>query len=251
MSAVVASTRWGPMLVPPYDAYVGQALIRLGAYCPAELIAWEPYIPPDGVVVDAGANLGAHTLPLALRVAAGGFVIAVEPQTQLYRMICGTLALNPLPNVHVKHAALGRERSLVRIPRIDYTAPGNFGGLELSRSIDGVDGDDVQCLPLDAFNLERLDFIKIDVEGWELDVLHGGAQTISRCRPVMSVEADREQNVPATLGWLRLNGYRAWWHRPALGPLWPRTVSVNLLCLPRDREDLPVPTGDDVEVAIE
>ncbi len=247
MTAVLASTRWGPMLVPPFDEYVSQALIRLGQYAPTELDTWIPYLPAGGIIVDAGANIGAHTLAFALAVGPSGTVIAVEPQRMLNYMLCGTIALNAVRNVHVKLCALGREPGQVFIPAIDYGAPGNFGGVELKHT---KEGDSIACVPLDGWKLQQLDFLKVDVEGMELDVLHGASETIGRCRPVISVEADREKNVPATLTWLRLNGYRAWWHRPALGALWPRVVSINLLALPRDREGLPDPVGD-VEVAIE
>lgn len=249
MTAVVASTLFGPMLVPPFDTYVGTALIRMGRYCPAEFAAWQPYLPEGGVVVDAGANIGAHTLAFAATVGPSGTVFAIEPQRPLFHMLCGSLALCGVDNVIAKNCALAREPGAVRVPRLDYAAPQNFGGLALGDVPADAPVESVVAIPLDSLGLQRLDFLKIDVEGAELSVLHGAKETISRCRPVMSVEADREQNVPATLAWLRLNGYRAWWHRPELGPLWPRVVSVDLLCLPREREDLPVPAG--LEAAIE
>jgi FkbM family methyltransferase len=248
VTAVVVRTAYGPMLVPPNDAYVGQSLIRMGVFSPIEFEAWRPYLPWGGVVVDAGANIGAHTMAFSAAVGPEGRVVAVEPQRQLTHMLCGSLALNGTPNVIVKNIALGRERGVVRIPLLDYAGPNNFGGLEVGQF---SEGEAIGVAPLDEWNMERLDFLKIDVEGYELNVLHGAKETIARCQPVLSVEADREPNVPATLAWLRLNGYRAWWHRPLLGPLFPRVVSVNLLALPRSREDLPVPEGDDIEVAVE
>jgi FkbM family methyltransferase len=240
------------MLVPPADAYVGQALIRMGQYCPAEFATWRPYVPAGGVVVDAGANLGAHTMAFALTVGPGGVVFAIEPQRSLFHMICGSAALCGVSQIVIaKHIALAREAGSVRVPILDYGAPQNFGGLSLSDVLPpDAPSEPVPAIPLDAMQLPRLDFLKIDVEGAELSVLHGAKETIGACRPVLSVEADREKNVPATLAWLRLNGYRAWWHRPLLGALWPRVASQNLLALPRDREDLPAPEGVD-EMAIE
>lgn len=245
MTAVLTHTRWGPMLCPPYDQYLGQALIRTGVYAEAEFSTWLPYLPEGGVILDVGANIGCHTLPFAVAVGPTGRVIAFEPQKMLFYMLCGSIAMTGHRHVDVKLGGLGRESAILHVPPIDYTGPGNFGGLELKGQ---KEGEPVPCLALDAMKLPQVDFIKIDVEGMELDVLHGGKETIARCKPVLSVEADREQNTPATLNWLRLNGYRAWWHRPELGPLWPRVVSINLLCLPRDRE-LPVPEG--LEVAID
>lgn len=245
MSAILTSSVRGPMLVPPYDVYLSQAMIRLGEYCPAEFETWRPYLPERGTVLDIGANFGAHTFAFARAVGPKGAVIAVEPQWALFAMLCGSSQLQGARNVRARWCAMGREASTVHIPTMDYTKGGNFGGLALR---DVTEGESVACVPLDAWNMDDVDFIKIDVEGMELDVLEGGRETIQRCRPVLSVEADREEQVPALLDWLRAADYRLWWHRPLLGPLWPNIVSVNLLALPVERA-LAEPTGDVEAVA--
>lgn len=242
MSAILVTTRWGPMLMPPYDVYLSQAMIRFGEYAPAEFATWRPYIPDGATVVDVGANIGAHTLAFAEAVGASGSVIAVEPQWEIYAMLCGSIALCGARNTRARWCALGADRGSVIVPPINYDAQGNFGGVELA-NVKG--GEPVPRGPLDDWNLPRVDFLKIDVEGMELDVLRGAGHTIKRCRPVLSVEADREPQVPALLEWLRTHEYAAWWHKPLLGPLWPNVVSVNLLGIPLERRDsLPEPTGD-------
>lgn len=245
MTAIVANTLYGPMLVPPYDTYVAQALIRLGQYAPEEFATWKPYLPVGGTVLDVGANIGGHTLAFAYAVGVGGRVIAFEPQRMLHHMLCGSLAILNMRHVDAKLCACARENGSVRVPPLDYGSPGNFGGLELK---DQKDGEPVPAIAIDTLQLQGCDFIKIDVEGAELNVLHGARETIDRLRPVISAEADRETQVPALLGWFKFRKYRAWWHRPPLGPLWPNVVSVNLLALPRERE-LPEPQGH-IEVAI-
>lgn len=245
MPAVVANTIFGPFVVPPYDEYLSQALIRMGQYAPEEFATWRPYLPAGGIVLEVGANIGPHTIPFAMAVGIEGRVIACEPQRMLAYMLCGTVALIDARNVEVKNVACGRESGVVHIPPIDYGSHGNFGGLELKGR---KEGEPIPCIPVDAMQLPRVDFLKIDVEGMELDVLHGAKETLARCRPVISVEADREAQVPALLGFLKTHDYRAWWHRPPLGPLWPRIVSINLLALPRGAE-LPEPQGH-VEPAI-
>jgi FkbM family methyltransferase len=255
MTAIVTRTKFGPMLVPPFDAYVGQALIRQLEYAPAEFETWRPFLPVDGVVVDVGANIGAHTMAFA-SVVRTGVIHAIEPQRPLFHMLCGSLALCGVRNVNALCCALGREVGSVRVPALDYLVPQNFGALELRNVPRDVMAEDVASFPLDSLNLNRLDFLKVDVEGMELDVLHGGEGTIAQYRPVISVEADREQNTPAMLAWLRLHGYRAWWHRPPLGPCFVNArrepiVSINLFALHRDRfNEYDEPRGH-VEIAIE
>lgn len=239
MTAIVAQTRHGPMLMPPYDVYLTQAMIRMGEYAPDEFETWEPYLFQESIVVDVGANFGAHTSAFAKRSPFGA-VFAIEPQRMLYNMLCGSIALNGWTHVHAKHVAVGRITGHVNVPPIDYRGFGNFGGLELGKK---QEGEPVPVIRLDDLQLTRADFLKIDVEGMELDVLVGGRETIKRCRPVMSVEADREEQVPQLIERLREWNYRLWWHRPPLGELWPNVVSINLFALPAEK-NLPDPEGD-------
>lgn len=232
---LVTRTVHGPMLVPPADAYVGQALIRLGDYAPAERLAWVPYLMDARVVLDLGANLGAHTLAFAV-LAPEALVIAVEPQWPLYCALTGSLALTGAAvRVRAKWCALGDEPGALQVPFLDYLAPNNFGGLTLVEDYRAIPHETVRVERVDNWHLERCDFAKLDVEGAELGVLAGMAATVARCRPVLSVEADRAAQVPALIDWLLARDYRVYWHRPPLGPLWPGIVSHNLLAVPPER----------------
>ncbi len=251
MTAVLTATLWGPMLVPPNDQYVAQSLIRTGEFSPEEFATWRRYLPEGSVVFDAGANIGAHTLAFASAIGMRGIVFAIEPQRVLYQMLNGSLALCGARNVVARNVALGREDGgYARIPMLDYAAPQNFGGLDLRAVPADAPCENIPIRSIDSFGLPRLEFLKIDCEGMELDILHGAKETITKCRPVISAEADREPNQPAMLAWFRLNGYRVWWHKPPLGALFPTNISINLLALPRERENLPEPQGH-VTAAVE
>lgn len=236
------------MLVPPFDVYVSQSLIRTGVFSPAEFATWLPFLPEGGTVLDIGANVGAHTIPFAHAVGPTGRVVAFEPQRQLAYMLSGTVALCGTWQVKVQQCALGKDDGSVHIPPLDYSGQNNFGALEVGKH---TEGEHVVRLPLDvmATDCDRVDFIKIDVEGMELDVLLGAEQIIATHRPVLAIEADRDPQVPSLLLWLKRHDYRAWWHRPPLGVLFPNTISINLLALPREKTELPEPVGD-VEAVI-
>jgi|SRR6185312_857922 len=249
MTAILAQTRYGTMLLPPFDRYVTPQLIHHGRFSEAEFATWVPYLGDGSVALDVGANVGGHTLALASLVGYAGRVYAFEPQRHLFQMLCGSLELCGARNVVPFHRAASREPGTVRVPEMDYGHPNNFGALDLRAVPHDAPCETVRSMPIDDLNLPRVDFIKIDVEGYELDVLLGAEQTVARCRPVISAEADREQNVPAELGWFKRHDYRVWWHRPPMGPLFPNTISLNLLGLPRERADLPEPEVF-VEVAI-
>lgn len=244
-TAIVTPSKFGPMLVPPFDVYLSRAMIANGEYAPDEFETWRPYLRLESVVLDIGANFGAHTFAFA-DVARFGVVLAIEPQRALFNMLSGSIELTGSANVRAKHCACGRTPGQVFIPPINYAGVGNFGGLELGAT---TEGDPVARVAIDSWALKHVDFIKIDVEGMELDVLEGARDTIARCRPVLAVEADRPKQVPALLEFLREAGYRAWWHKPPLGDLWPNIISINLLALPAERTDLPEPEGDIEPVA--
>ena len=97
---------------------------------------------------------------------------------------------------------------------------------------------------LDAFQLERVDFIKLDVEGFESKVLAGAIDTIARCRPIMYIENDRAEKSAELIQRCFDMGYRLWWHTPPLfSPdnfkgnqenVFPHIVSINMLAIHKD-----------------
>ena len=142
-----------------------------------------------------------------------------------------------------RHAAVGAGCGTMAVPDIDYSRPGHYGGIELPGFAGGrpvrvvrID-DDLQC--------DRLDLVKIDVEGMEMDVLTGAMQTIERHRPMLYVENDRVDRSAALIELLLRLRHRLYWHLPPMfnpdnyfrnpANLYPNIVSVNMLCLPRER----------------
>jgi len=198
---VVLSTDYGPVIALRNDLNQTNALRTTGrAFDHSDIalladLAWE--LPRNCLCLDLGANFGLFTLALAQSVAPlDGQVWAYEAQRLLAYMISGTVALNSLVNVRVHHLAMGSSHGLIPIPQYDYGEAGNFGSLELHPVWDDIglprlpDNPDevVELTTLDALRLPRLDLIKIDVEGMEMDVLEGGFQTFKGFRPVTWVE---------------------------------------------------------------
>lgn len=240
------------------DFYVGRSLVLYGEYCEEEYALLRQMCGEGSVVADVGANSGAHAVRLAKRVGLTGRLLAFEPQPVLFQALCGTMALNSQLNADCRLCALGAGDGTVRIPSFDYRQPGNFGAV----SPDAWEGGSGTAVPLHRldgiFDGDRLDLLKIDVEGAELQVLMGGFHTIQRFRPVIYLENDRRENSPALIGWLREAGYRMWWHRPRLfNPanffghrenVFGGTASLNMLAVPSDRNAvIPLPEVGDAE----
>jgi FkbM family methyltransferase len=203
---------------------------------------------PGQIVLDVGANIGGHTIPLAQHVGAQGRVYAFEPQRIPFGILCANVTLNALTNVWPMWTAVGNPqggRSGVRVPVIDPNQPSNFGGVSL---VDGSTAALVESVPLvsiDRLELPGCGMMKIDVEGMEAEALRGARKTIAKYRPVMYVENDRREKSAALIRLLTDWGYACWWHVPALyNPrnyfgetenVFGNIVSVNMVCVPQER----------------
>ena len=199
------------------------------------------FVRPGDTVVEAGANIGAHTVPLAKLVGGTGNVLAFEPQPHIFHMLCGNLALNGCYNVNAYPMALGEEGDHRMLPRIDYDSDFNFGGVAL----EGSGEWEVSVASLDRLNLKSLRLLKADVEGMEIGVLLGARETIKRCRPYLYIENDRPVNSDRLISLIAELGYtNIREHTPDLYTqdnyrrcrenMFPgyRIISHNLLCSP-------------------
>jgi len=157
--------------------------------------------PPGGTVMDVGANMGDWALPMAKAVDATGRVFAFEPVPYLADALDKTFRINGLSTSVVSRKALCDS-----IGEAIFTIAQQEGDLLNVRCSGlGVDLEDgfqttVATTTLDAFceeqHIDRLDFIKIDVESFEAAVIQGGAKAIERFRPAIVFEAGHWQETP-------------------------------------------------------
>ena len=249
--------RHGVMLYSGRDKYVGGSLDRYGEFSELEANLFSDLIKPGMVVLEIGANIGAHTVHLAKLVGKNGRVVAFEAQRVIFQILCANLALNGIENTHVKCLAAGAVAGEIMVPRVDYRADNNFGAISLG----GADGDVVEMIAIDNLNLPACHMIKIDVEGMEKEVLDGARQTITRFRPSLYVENDRPDKHAELIATLFDLDYRIWWHLPWLyNPanfagdsenVFPNIASFNVLCLPREAAPDEIKGGVEVKSAAE
>jgi FkbM family methyltransferase len=246
---VIRACRHGPMAYLAQDSIIGRSFETYGEYAEDEIRLLAQIVPAGGTFIDAGANIGAHTIPLARIVGPSGAVHAFEPQRVVHAILCTNVALNNLTNVRVEWQALGDAPGFVVLPQIDYAAPGNFGGHAMRRE---GDGDRVRLGRIDDLDLAACHLIKIDLEGMEQAVLAGAAATIARHRPALYVEADRPDGYEALMAHLLGLGYRIWMHKaPLFRPanhfnaptdIFNAMISLNAFCVPAERHaQLPFP----------
>jgi len=232
-------SRHGYTLYNRNDIYIGRSLELYGEYSEGEIQLLGQLVESGETVVEVGANIGAHTLPLAQLVGPSGSVYAFEPQRVVFQTLCANVAMNSLSNVHCRHTAVGAESGEILVPLLDYGAENNFGGLGLGQC---TQGERVPVTTVDGLKLQACHLIKVDVEGMEQSVLEGAGETISRFRPFLYVENDREEHSASLIEHMLNLDYRLFWHLPPLfrpgnffeqpNNVFGNIVSVNMLAVP-------------------
>lgn len=177
----------------PLDARGRQALLHPPRIHPAVL----GFLRPGAVAIDIGANLGEWTVPLARAVGVAGRIIAMEPVPRNAAALEATLAANALRQAEVLRSAAGDQDGTVEfVVPVVTSARIDTGTARIGPARAGHEALRVPMRSLDSLaaerGLDRLDLIKIDVEGHERQVLDGAAGILGRWRPVLVIETGHE-----------------------------------------------------------
>ena len=229
----------GYILYNKNDRYIGRSIAIYGEFSELEIALFSQICKEGSIVIEAGANIGTHTLRLSQLVGKSGKVYAFEPQTIVFQTLCANMALNSVLNVETYQMALGDENGSIMIPNIDYETLNNFGGIELENIKRGKQVPKVKLD--DTLKLNRLDFIKIDVEGMEKQVIDGATNLIKKFKPILYVENDRVKKSKDLIKTIFGLGYDIYKHNPPLfNPnnyennkenIFGNIISKNLLCI--------------------
>lgn len=166
---------------------ISDHLRQTGQWEDALIARAKTYLRPDSNCLDIGANLGVWTVELSR--ATSGIVYAFEPQLEVFLQLCGNLFLNKCNNVKPMQCALGGPSELGKKVTMFTPDIHNNGFTYISDTPPTSELAAVNIMTLDSLSLPRIDFIKLDVEGYEEAVLRGGEQLLKSCRPVIFFES--------------------------------------------------------------
>ena len=195
LSTTVVTTRRGLTWSLDLKEGIDLAIYLLGGFEVQTLRQYEKLVKEGDVVLDIGANIGAHTIPLAKLVGASGKVFAFEPTSYAFKKQQINVALNPVLISRISpHQIMLTATDSSLLPQTIYSS----WPLETADDLHGIhrgrlmDTQDCLTTSLDTFvfgvEIKRIDIIKLDVDGNEFDVIVGARKLITKWKPKIMLE---------------------------------------------------------------
>lgn len=228
-------------LVPAADRTIGFLLRLHGEFAQPEIDFMVDCAGDTGTLIDVGANFGPISLPFARR-RPGWRVLAIEAHRGLAGLLAANAFNNRLFNVEAIPAAAGREAALHTFPAIPLSADMRFG--LMSFDLEGP-REQVRMLRLDDIATPDTLLVKVDVEGFEPEVVAGAPRLIESQTAIWIIEAvgTRAEARTAINQLFRDAGYQLYWfYAPFVTPLAPKAKAgsvaagdVNVVAVPPGR----------------
>jgi len=150
-----------------------------------------PHIRPGSIAIDCGANIGLHSLAMLFSQPDLARLIAFEPHPEIFSVLTENVAKYPKIEA-VNKGVSSTKTTMTAAPLKDSVNP---AGAVLTQKgwfskLMGYNSEDykVEVVSLDSLNLQNVSFIKIDVEGHEMEVIDGAAKMLAEQRPALIVE---------------------------------------------------------------
>ncbi|CAE8625359.1 unnamed protein product, partial [Polarella glacialis] len=184
---------------------------REGTFEPEELELFKSLVHEGDVYCDLGSHVGSYALPMASHVGINGRVYAFEPFRLVFQLLMGNVAINGLANVYGNNVAVGAKAEVRSVKSPALTRSSNIGATSVynqarehygeNQVLQYEGTENVKVITFDSLNLQKVNFMKIDVEGALDKVLRGGQRTIKRFRPIIACEHGEGNGPPLLLEW--------------------------------------------------
>ena len=181
----LVQTKIGSLLLFQNEDFISQALRKNGSWAELEssIAVLMARNTGSSFILDIGANLGTFCIPVARKLASQNVCVhAFEPQRIVFQQLNGNLFLNQIENCFTHNFALGSSKGFMNLPKIDYLQTKNIGAVSLLSEIQSItnvtyhptEAEKVEIKTLDSLQISgQCSFIKIDVEGFESEVIAG------------------------------------------------------------------------------
>jgi FkbM family methyltransferase len=185
------ATRYGSVHAIRNDKPISDALSAYGEWAQIEIEFLAQFLENAKTILDVGSHIGLHALAFA-SLSPNAKIHAFEPQPQLFKLLQKNVA--GLGGSVVAHnTAIGDKASSAYLPLIPLDAATNAGASSIS--ISPVENwVPTSVVPLDSMQFDSVEFLKLDIEGFEAQALVGAEQIIKRCRPAIYCEVNTVQN---------------------------------------------------------
>lgn len=173
------------------DNYLEQEIIQQGSWERSTTEFFQNTLKPGMTVIDIGANIGYFSLLSANLVGPGGQVHSFEPYPGYVERFKLSLAQNNFSNIRLNEFALSNRKETHKLYKGLSSARMHKWSHEDPVYNQVHDEIEVNCVSLDEYAqkfLERVDFIKIDVDGYEARILKGAHETIQKYKPIVLIE---------------------------------------------------------------
>jgi FkbM family methyltransferase len=230
---------------PSFRSIVTGVLVAQGDWFEREIEFWRNGIQAGMTVIDVGANAGVYTFSAAKRVGSNGFVISVEPFSQCVNYLNETCRVNQIDWVKVCAGAASNRNGKAKLSLSSASELNELISDDDGQARDASTFEEVDCFTLDSliekYGVSRVDFLKIDAEGHELQVLKGSDRLLSKFAPIIlyeNIAGSHGSNLPVA-DYLRSIGYQLFCYQSYLQNLIPVDInsdfqgSLNLIALPQ------------------
>jgi FkbM family methyltransferase len=230
---------------PNFKSIVTGVLVAQGDWFEREIEFWRNGIQAGMTVIDVGANAGVYTFSAAQKVGETGLVLAIEPFSQCVAYLNETCRVNQLDWVKICAGAASDRNGNAKLSLSSASELNELISEEEGQTRDASSFEEVECFTLDSliekYGVSRVDFLKIDAEGHELQVLKGCDRILSEFAPIIlyeNIAGHQGSNLPVA-DYLRSIGYNLFRYQPYLQKLVPVDVnadiqdSLNIIALPQ------------------
>ena len=185
-----------------YDYLQQQIIVKNKFYENEFLLKIKKYMPRDAVVIDAGANIGNHLIYF-VKVLNAKEIYGFEPQKKIFNILKKNVFLNNIQNkTKIYNLGLGEKNCKANFNLTE--SKHNSGAVFIEES----DNGEANVVTLDSMKIrEKIDFIKIDTEGFELKIIRGAKKLIKRDKPILFIEIQPINEKPL-IGLLKSFGYK-------------------------------------------